>query len=64
MLDGHFAKEGSREELEAELTASHLIPRLARPEEVAKLVCFLASDNASFINGASYPIDGGTLAWR
>ena len=46
------------------LTASHLIPRLGRPEEVAKLVCFLASDDASFINGAVYLIDGGALAWR
>ncbi|MCC4114737.1 glucose 1-dehydrogenase [Aromatoleum toluclasticum] len=46
------------------LTGSHLIPRLGRPEEIAKLVCFLASDDASFINGAFYLIDGGTLAWR
>lgn len=46
------------------LTGSHLIPRLGRPEEIAKLVCFLASDDASFITGASYLIDGGALAWR
>jgi NAD(P)-dependent dehydrogenase (short-subunit alcohol dehydrogenase family) len=53
-----------REAIESVLTASHLIPRLGRPEEVAKLVCFLASDDASFINGAVYLIDGGALAWR
>ena len=46
------------------LTGSHLIKRLGRPEEVAKLVCFLASDDASFINGAAYLIDGGAMAWR
>lgn len=50
--------------VESVLTASHLIPRLGRPEEVAKLVCFLASEDASFINGAVYLIDGGALAWR
>ena len=46
------------------MTASHLIPRQGRPEEVAKLVRFLASDDASFITGASMLIDGGSLAWR
>jgi NAD(P)-dependent dehydrogenase (short-subunit alcohol dehydrogenase family) len=50
--------------IQSVLTASHLIPRLGRPEEVAKLVCFLASEDASFINGAVYLIDGGALAWR
>jgi NAD(P)-dependent dehydrogenase (short-subunit alcohol dehydrogenase family) len=46
------------------LTATHLIRRLGTPEEVAKLVCFLASEDASFITGGVYPIDGGSLAWR
>ena len=46
------------------LTGAHLIPRLGKPEEIAKLACFLASDDSSFINGAAYVIDGGTLAWR
>ena len=52
------------EALERTMTAAHLIPRLGRPEEVAKLICFLASDDASFITGSSYNIDGGALAWR
>ena len=40
------------------------IRRLGKPEEFAKLAFFLASYDASFITGAAYVIDGGTLAWR
>jgi NAD(P)-dependent dehydrogenase (short-subunit alcohol dehydrogenase family) len=36
--------------------------RMGRPEEVAAVVLFVASDEASFINGAEIPVDGGTLA--
>lgn len=35
--------------------------RIARPEEVAQVVAFLASDLASFVNGAAVPVDGGML---
>jgi NAD(P)-dependent dehydrogenase (short-subunit alcohol dehydrogenase family) len=49
-----------------ELAGMHLtqVPRLAAPEEIARAVCFLASDDASFVNGAPLRVDGGLLAWR
>ena len=37
------------------------INRLGKPEEYGYLVSFLSSDKASYINGASIPIDGGLL---
>lgn len=44
------------------LVSLHPIGRLGQPEEVAALVMFLSSDEASFITGAYYPVDGGYLA--
>ncbi len=35
--------------------------RLAEPEEIAGLVCFLASDEAAYITGASVDIHGGEM---
>jgi NAD(P)-dependent dehydrogenase (short-subunit alcohol dehydrogenase family) len=40
----------------------HPVGRVARPEEVAEVICFLASDRASFVSGGDYKVDGGMLA--
>ena len=46
------------------MTLTHLVPRMGQPVDVAELVCFLASPEAEFVNGAVWTIDGGSLAWR
>jgi NAD(P)-dependent dehydrogenase (short-subunit alcohol dehydrogenase family) len=44
------------------LSAQHALQRLGHSAEVAELVAWLASDAASFVTGAYYPVDGGYLA--
>jgi NAD(P)-dependent dehydrogenase (short-subunit alcohol dehydrogenase family) len=40
----------------------HPLGRVARPEEVAEAIAFLAGDRASFITGVALPVDGGLLS--
>ena len=40
----------------------HPMGRLGRPEEIASVITFLASDEASFVAGATWPVDGGYTA--
>lgn len=60
-VDGFLAKNypGKEAEMFEKLSKSQPIGRMAKPEEIAALALYLASDEASFITGTDYPIDGG-----
>ncbi|GAB3862535.1 SDR family NAD(P)-dependent oxidoreductase [Dactylosporangium cerinum] len=45
------------------ITGKTLLKRFAQPEEIVELAAFLASDRASYITGANYPVEGGATAW-
>lgn len=45
-----------------ERVAVHPIGRLGRPEDMASLAVYLASDESAWVTGAVYPVDGGYLA--
>lgn len=64
MALGHIAASPDPEDTVRRMTGAHLLPRMGEPSEVSDLVCFLASDQSSFITGVAIPIDGGMLAWR
>ncbi len=49
-------------ENKAALVSTVPVKRLAAPEEIAQVIAFVASENASYMTGASIPVDGGNLA--
>ncbi|HXB92775.1 MAG TPA: glucose 1-dehydrogenase [Puia sp.] len=60
-VDGFLKKNypGKEQEMFERLSKTQPIGRMAKPEEIAGLVLYLCSDEASFITGCDYPIDGG-----
>jgi len=63
-VDGYLAKNypGREKEMFDKLSQTQPIGRMGRPEEVAYLALYLCSDEAAFVTGQSYPIDGGFLS--
>ncbi|MHA8066268.1 SDR family NAD(P)-dependent oxidoreductase [Aquirufa sp. ROCK2-A2] len=62
-VDGFIAKNypDNQEEMFQKLSATQPIGRMAKPEEIATLALYLCSDEASFVTGCDYPIDGGFI---
>lgn len=62
-VDGFLAKNypGKEAEMFEKLSQSQPIGRMGKPEEIANLILYLCSDEASFITGSDYPIDGGFI---
>jgi NAD(P)-dependent dehydrogenase (short-subunit alcohol dehydrogenase family) len=62
-VDGFLAKNypGQEKEMFEKLSKTQPIGRMAKPKEVAYLILYLCSEEASFITGCDYPIDGGFI---
>lgn len=62
-VDGFLAKNypGKEKEMFEKLSKTQPIGRMAKPEEIANLILYLCSDEASFITGSDYAIDGGFI---
>jgi NAD(P)-dependent dehydrogenase (short-subunit alcohol dehydrogenase family) len=62
-VDGFLQKNypGKEKEMYEKLAATQPIGRMAEPSEIASLALFLCSDEAGFITGCDYPIDGGFI---
>ena len=63
MTAGFYERKfGNAETAQAELAKRHPIGRVGWPEDIAAAVLYLASDEASFVTGTDFAVDGGFLA--
>ena len=60
--EAYIESLGDPAQFRREVGRIHPIRRSGAPEEVARLICWLASDEASFVTGQIYTIDGGRTA--
>ncbi len=61
LFDTELARANATDERIEALRRNFPVQRLGRPEEVAALICFVASEMAGYINGAALDINGGSL---
>jgi NAD(P)-dependent dehydrogenase (short-subunit alcohol dehydrogenase family) len=61
LFDTELSRANATPERLQNLMEGFPVPRLGTAEELAELICFIASDSAGYINGASIDINGGTL---
>ena len=54
-------QQGERASVLAKVAAGRPLGRLAEPEEIASVIVFLCSDRASYVTGAAWSVDGGTV---
>src|ERR1700732_246446 len=59
---GMLTRFTNTDENKAALVSTVPVKRLGTPEEIARVIAFVASPNASYMTGASIPVDGGRLA--
>jgi NAD(P)-dependent dehydrogenase (short-subunit alcohol dehydrogenase family) len=58
---GLAEQQGNRDDVLAKVGAGRPLGRLAQPEEIAAVIVFLLSDRASYVTGAAWSADGGTV---